>query len=111
MNRKLNPIGVVENYAIHIEFHMRGSPHAHIVLWFTNGPSIRDCSSSDLFDAANWYGGRMNCSLPNEPTLRTLVSRFQTHAHSRTCKKRRNVCKLGFPRLPSDMDIIAEPLD
>ena len=35
-----HPIGHNTDYVIKIEFQMRGSPHAHCLLWFSDAPRI-----------------------------------------------------------------------
>ena len=35
-----HPIGKVKDYVIKIEFQMRGSPHAHCILWIEDAPKI-----------------------------------------------------------------------
>ena len=35
-----NPIGNIVEYVIKIEFQMRGSPHAHCLLWVKDSPKI-----------------------------------------------------------------------
>ena len=37
-----NPIGKVLEYVIKIEFQMRGSPHAHCLLWVKDSPKINE---------------------------------------------------------------------
>ena len=35
-----HPLGHITDYVIKIEFQMRGSPHAHCLLWVENAPKI-----------------------------------------------------------------------
>ena len=34
------PLGCITDYVIKIKFQMRGSPHAHCLLWVKNAPKI-----------------------------------------------------------------------
>ena len=35
-----HPLGYITDYVIKIEFQMRGSPHAHCLLWVKDAPKI-----------------------------------------------------------------------
>ena len=35
-----NPIGKIVYYALRIEFHMRGSPHLHALIWTSDCPKL-----------------------------------------------------------------------
>ena len=40
-----------------------------------------------------------------------IVEEVQVHHHTKTCYKKGKDCRFGFPRLPSEKTIIAQPLD
>jgi len=46
------PLGVIETYFSRIEFQMRGSPHAHCLIWVKNGLDVDHATAEDL---ANFY--------------------------------------------------------
>ena len=46
-----------------------------------------------------------------EPELHSLVSQYQVHAHSNSCRKYKNVpCRFNYGRFFTDKTIIAEPV-
>ena len=42
-----HPLGDITDYVIKIEFQMRGSPHAHCLLWVKDAPKINQDSDDD----------------------------------------------------------------
>lgn len=47
-----------------------------------------------------------------EPEFQQLVSKYQTHCHSRSCRKYKNIpCRFHYGRYFTDRTICAEPLD
>ena len=43
-----HPLGHIMDYVIKIEFQMRGSPHAHCLLWVKDAPKINKDSDDDV---------------------------------------------------------------
>ena len=84
--------GPIIDYFVRIEFQMRGSPHAHILLWVANPPSFSTPEGIAFLDKC------VTCHLPQDST-RNLVLSLQKHRHSHTCyKKEKNQCRFQFPR-------------
>ena len=56
----------------------------------------------------------ISTDLPNEetePVTFNLVNQYQTHSHSNTCRKYKNIpCRFNFGRFFTDRTIYAEPL-
>ena len=56
----------------------------------------------------------ISTDLPNEETelvTFNLVNQYQTHSHSNTCRKYKNIpCRFNFGRFFTDRTIYAEPL-
>lgn len=90
---------------------MRGSPHIHSLLWVLNAP-ILQTENKDEYIA--FVDSIIKCELPNNETnsnLYKLVSMFQTHSHSKSCRKYKNKnCRYSFGKFFTDHTIIAEPL-
>ena len=84
-------------HAICIKFQFRGSPHGHCFVW------IKDCLvlSDDTVDMFTKFIDKYVLAfLPDPvtcPVLHDLVKAYQTHAHSKTCRKYKNLqCRLNF---------------
>ena len=50
----------------------------------------------------------VTCSLQN--SVQKIVSEVQIHHHSKSCRKYGTNCRFSYPRFPSKLTIIAEPL-
>lgn len=102
------PLGQIETYFYRIEFQLRGSPHAHCLIWLQNGPDVDTASTNEL---AEFFGNYISVSIPDDDSLlQTLVPRLQKHTHSVACKNKKNdKCRFRFPRPPSDLTIVASP--
>ena len=109
---KKSPLGSVENYAIKVEFQLRGSPHVHCFIWVKNAPLLTKETKEDF---VKFIDSIVRADLPNkdiEPELHYLVSKYQTHCHSRSCRKYKNIpCRFRYGRFFTDRTICAEPLD
>ena len=106
-----NPIGKIIYYALRIEFQMRGSPHLHALI------CTSDCSkltSENSQAYREFVDKHVQAYLPNkdtEPVLHELVTTYQKHNHSKTCRKYKNIpCRFNFGQFFTDRTIVAEPL-
>ena len=106
-----NPVGKVLYYAIRIEFQFRGSPHAHCFLWVKFYSSLNE-NTLDIF--ADYIDKYISAYLPDPlqfPDLYNLVKTYQTHTHSKTCRKYKNLeCGFNFGHFFTGKTIIAKPL-
>jgi len=99
------PLGEVRYYAIRVEFQVRGSPHIHSLLWVRNAPIL--CSDNKEEYIA-FVDNIIKCELPDEETI---VSTYQTHSHSKSCRKYKNKnCRYSFGKFFTDHTIVAEPI-
>ena len=102
-----NPIGVITDYVIKIEFQMRGSPHAHCLVWVKNAPKIDKNTDGEVCAFIDRYITGM---LPPEqvPTKqdREIMLKLQHHSHSDYCRRGKK-CRFGFPKAPSLRTIIS----
>ena len=92
-----NILGHIEDYFVRLEYQNRGSPHLHIFLWITGAPSVDRSSSEQII---SYIDKVISTSVPSkdvDPVLHHLVTRLQTHHHTKTCL-RKNICRFGFPR-------------
>ena len=101
------PLGKVIYYVIRVEFQTRGSPHC--LLWKKNMPTL---SIETLAEYEKFVDSIVSANIPQENTeLRDLVTKFQVHHHSKTCKKYAGKeCRFGYGQLFSKRTIIAKPL-
>ena len=108
---KSDPIGKLLYYAIRIEFQFRGSPHAHCFIWIKYPPSL-DAKNLDAF--ISYLDEHVSASLPDpvtSPDLYKVVNTYQTHTHSKTCRKYRNLaCRFNFGHIFTEKTIVAQPL-
>ena len=99
------PLGELQDYAIRIEFQLRGSPHAHCVLWTNDSPKFGIDPDRKVCEYIDRY---ISCELPSEEgLLKNLVSLLQMHRHSTYCKKT-GKCRFKFPHPPSTQTLIAQ---
>ena len=104
------PLGKILNYAIRVEFQVRGSPHVHCFIWVENAPKL----TADTEDAyVSYINNIVNTSLPDHSNkeLYELVKMYQLHRHSKTCRKYKNKpCRFNFGRFFCERTIIAKPI-
>uniref|UniRef100_A0A1X7VH10 Helitron helicase-like domain-containing protein n=1 Tax=Amphimedon queenslandica TaxID=400682 RepID=A0A1X7VH10_AMPQE len=58
-----NPFGVLQDYAVRVEFQLCGSPHAHCVLWIKDAPKFGVDPEEKEFEFIDKY---ISCKLPSE---------------------------------------------
>ena len=101
----VKPHGEIVDYAIRIEFQVRGSPHAHCVTWVKDAPKYNESPDSVVCDFIDQY---ISCKLPPEDgKLKQLVLLLQQHKHSSYCK-RNKTCRFNFPKPPSSKTLITK---
>ena len=90
---------------------MRGSPHAHILLWTNDCPPLTTQTKQEYIE---YIDRHVQAYLPDEqtdPTLHCLVKLYQKHSHSKTCRKCKNLhCRFHFGHFFTERTIVAEPL-
>ena len=103
----------VENFSYHIEFQIRGMPHAHGVFWLRKDiiESIKDGDDFNDEKVVKLIDKWITCSLDTgDPALNKLVSEVNVQKHTKSCQKGKSKCRFNFPRLPSKTTLIASPL-
>ena len=88
---------------------MRGSPHAHCLLWVKDAPKI-DKDPDDVVCA--FIDKYITAVIPpvtsqNEHQIK-LMNNLQKHTHSEYCCKN-ILCHFGFPKLPATKTLISQP--
>ena len=107
-----NPLGQISDHVIKIEFQMRGTPHAHCLLWVKDAPKIgRDtnnvvCAFIDKYITASTLPPATHETSHDN----ALVTRLQKHSHSDYCHRNKK-CRFGFLKAPSLHTIISQPVE
>ena len=93
-----HPLGHITDYVIKIEFQMRGSPHAHCLLWEKDAPKINQHSDDDVCIFIDKY---ITAIIPKGICERqndvNMMKSLQTHTHSDYCCRNKS-CHFGFPK-------------
>ena len=107
----MHPIGKIVYYALRIEFQMRGSPHLHALIWTSDCPKLSQDTKQDYIDYVDQH---VQAYLPDKDKdldLYELVKKYQTHSHSKSCRKYKNIaCRFNFGQFFTDSTVVAEPL-
>ena len=94
-----HPLGHITHYVIKIEFQMRGSPHAHCLLWVKDAPKINQDSDDYVYRFIDKY---ITAMIPKGVFERendvNIMKSLQTHTHSATVIDTNHVV-LGFQNL------------
>ena len=106
---KAQPLGEISEYVQKIEFQVRGSPHAHCLLWVKDAPKVDENSDEEVCAFVDRFiNGKIPSDIPDNEDVRSLVMKLQTHSHSPCCRPHtRAKCRFHFPRPPSTKTIIA----
>ena len=106
-----SPIGTVQYHAVRIEFQFRGSPHAHCFIWIKDCPTLE---KGDINSFVQFMDKHVQAYLPYsipDMQLHQLVKMYQTHTHSKTCRKYKNLhCRFNFGHFFTDRTIVSKPL-
>ena len=102
-----HPLGYITDYVIKIEFQMRGSPHAHFLMWVKDAPKI-DKDPDDV--VCTFIDKYITAVIPpvtseNEHHIK-LMDNLQKHTHSDYCSKNKS-CHFGFPKPPATKTLIS----
>ena len=105
--RNTHPLGHITDYVTKIESKMRGSPHAHCLLWVKDAPKI-DKDPDDVVSA--FVDKCITAVIPpvtpkNEHDIK-LMDNLQKHTHSDYCPRNKS-CHFGFPKLPATKTLLS----
>ena len=96
-------------------------PHVHGVLWSDFGPEVEqafkaifsgefEIEDNNYKQVIDTIDKLISCSSDTgDDELDKIVSEVQIHHHTKTCRKKNQVCRFQFPRFPSCQTIIAKP--
>ena len=104
-----HPLCHITDYVIKIEFQMRGSPHAHCLLWVKDAPKI-DKDPDDVVCA--FIDKYITAMIPavtseNEHHIK-LMDSLQKPTQSDYCCKNKSCC-FNFPKPPATKTTISRP--
>ena len=86
-----NPIGKIIYYALRIEFQMRGSPHLHALIWTSDCPKLTQETKQDYIEYVDQHVQAYLPDKDKDPDLHESVKKYQTHSHSKSCRKYKNI--------------------
>ena len=100
-----NPLGHITDYVIKIEFQMRGSPHAHCLLWVKDAPKI-DKDPDDIVCAFidKYITAVIHPIAPENENHIKLKENLQKYTHSDYCHRNKSCC-FGFPKNPCNKNL------
>ena len=105
LTSELAPVGKVKDWFYRVEYHQRGPPHIHMLIWLEGAPVFGVDKDEDV---VAYIDSIIRCRKPDSNTeLLDLVCR-QTHRHSHTCRK---ICRFNYPQPPMRSTKILYPLE
>ena len=102
-----HPLGHITDYVIKIEFKMRGSPHAHCLLWVKDAPKINHDSDDNVCRFSDKYITAMMPKgvLERENNVNVMKS-LQKYIHSDYYCRNKSF-HFGFPIPPASKTVIS----
>ena len=101
-----HPLGHITDYVIKIEFQIRGSLHAHCLLWVKDAPKI----NQDSDDVCRFIDKYITAMMPKGVLEREndvkIMKSLQKHIHSDYCHGNKSCC-FGFPKPPASKTVIS----
>ena len=106
-----DPVGKILYDPIWIEFQFRGSPHAHCFIWIKDFPILNADNIQCFIRFIDKHVSAVLTDQVSCPILHDLVKTYQTHTHSKTCRKYKNLaCRFNFGHFFTEKTIVAESL-
>ena len=81
------PLGKVTYHAIRVEFQVRGSPHIHSFLWVIGAPILTKETKEEYIRFVDQVIKACLPDVNDDPELFNLVTTYQVHSHSKSCRK------------------------
>ena len=104
-------LGKVTYHVMRIEFQVRGSPHVHCFLWVLNAPTLK---LNNVQEYTEFVDSVVKATVPDKeqnPELFDLVTTYQVHSHSKSCRKYKNKpCLYKFGKFFCNRTVVAVPL-
>lgn len=105
MKSKMNPIGEIVDFFYRVEFHQRGSPHVHMLIWIKDAPEYNGTNHEEV---AKVIDKHVTCKKDDE--IYNLVN-YQTQRHARTCRKKgKAICRFNFPLPYMPNTVVLDPI-
>ena len=98
-------------YAIRVEFQVCGSPQIHSFLWVLNAPVLTEKTVAEYTRFVDSIVKVYVPDINENPELFKLVTTYQVHSHSKSCRKYKNIrCRYNFGLYFTKRTIVALPL-
>ena len=107
--RKCNcePIGKLRDFFYRVEFQQRVSPHIHMLVLIENAPTLEKNTEEEIVQFVDKH---ITCSADDAESA--YLVELQIHKHSKTCrKKRKAICRFGFPLPPLPETMLLYPVE
>ncbi|MCO5597546.1 hypothetical protein L7F22_051624 [Adiantum nelumboides] len=91
LKRDKHNLGKLIDYFFVIEFQQQGSQHDHGLLWIKDAPIFGVSLDDEIVDFID------SPITTNKDALEESLRSVQLHSHRKTCKKRKTLCRFGFP--------------
>ena len=90
---------------------MSGSPYLHALIWTDDSPKLTHETKQEYKDYVDQHVQAYLPDRHSDPELYELVKKYQTHSHSKTCRKYKKIaCRFNFGQFFTDSTIVAEAL-
>ena len=89
---------------------MRGS-HLLALIWTSDCPKLTQETKQDYIEYVDQHVQAYLPDKDKDPDLHESVKKYQTHSHSKSCRKYKNIaCRFNFGQFFTECTVVAEPL-
>ncbi|MCP3900043.1 MAG: hypothetical protein GY707_10055, partial [Desulfobacteraceae bacterium] len=110
----ISPLGIIHNFDSRYESQQRGTLHLHAGIHVKDAPKLTNDPKDD-YKLTTYIDKYIKCTIPDKstsPKLHKLVVERQTHHHTKSCKKtKKDFCRYGYAKPPSQNTVVARRPD